>query len=110
MNHVPGDVLDAINEFGRSLLTGTPVRASEHLRQDLRVGIRPVDATTATCRYGTEHTQAPPVLRDRGPYVTTIVGGVDERLRSWGVDPPPAYTHTFTVDKTHHYEGTLQLR
>jgi hypothetical protein len=110
MNHVPTDVLNAIDEFGESLLTGTAVRVNGQLRQDLRVGIWPTDATTATCRYETEHTQAPPVLRDRGPYVTTIVDGIDDRLRSWGIDPPPAYTHTTTVDGTHQYEGTLQLR
>lgn len=110
MNHVPDDVLDSIDTFGEQLLVGTPPRVEGRLRQDLSVTIVPdTDCETARIRYETEHTRAPPVLRDRGSFVATIVDGVDERLRSWGIDPPDAYEHRTTVGTTHHYEGHLQL-
>jgi len=42
--------------------------------------------------------------------VTTIVDGVDERLRLWGVDPSPgAHGYAGTAETTHRYEGTLRL-
>ena len=110
VNHVPDDVLDALDAFGEGLLAGTPPAVDERLRGDLRVGIRPAgDGETARCRYETEHTRTPRRLRDRGPFVTTIVDGVDERLRLWGVDPPGAYEYAGTVETTHRYEGTLRL-
>ena len=110
MNHVPDDVLEDIDTFGEQLLTGTPPRVEGRLRQDLGVTIVPdTGSGTARIRYETEHTQAPPVLRDRGPFVTTILDGIDDRLRSWGVEPPDAYEHTETVGTTHRYEGQLQL-
>jgi hypothetical protein len=110
MNHVPDDVLDALDTFGEHLLVGRPPRVEGRLRQDLSVTIVPnTDGETARIRYETEHTQAPPVLRDRGSFVATIVDGVDERLRSWGVEPPDAYEYRETVGTTHRYEGRLRL-
>ena len=90
MNHVPDEVLGAVDEFGESLLLGNP-------------------ESTATCRYRAVHTQSPPAIRDRGSFMTTIIDGIDERLEQWGIEPPAAYTYAATVDGTHHYEGTLQL-
>ncbi len=109
MNHVPNDVVDAIDEFGESLLLGEPCAVSGRLRQDLRLNITPTDTTTATCRYATEHTQTPPTLRERGSFVTTIVDAIDTQLRAWGVTPPSAYRYTTTVGNTHYYDGTLEL-
>jgi hypothetical protein len=110
MNHVPDDVLDAVDAFGEALLTGSPSPFRGRLRSDLRVSVRPAgDDRTALCRYETEHTEAPPTLRDRGSYVTTIVDGVDDRFRAWGVVPPEAYEYVATVDGTHRYGGTLRL-
>jgi hypothetical protein len=111
MNHVPDDVLESIDTFGKQLLVGSPPRIESRLRTELFLIITPgEDGETAQLRYETEHTQAPPVLRDRGPFVTTIVDGVDSRLRSWGIEPPGAYEYTETVDDTHRYEGQLRLR
>ena len=110
MNHVPDDVLDAVDTFGEQLLTGAPPRVGGRLRQDLRMMIVPdADDRTAMLRYETEHTQAPPTLRSRGSFVTTIVDSVDDRLRSWGVEPPDAYEYTKTVEGIHRYEGELRL-
>lgn len=110
VNHVPDDVLESLDDFGEGLLTGSPPPVRGRLRSDLRVRVRPTgDGGTAVCRYETEHTQAPPTLRDRGSYVTTIVDGVDDRLRAWGIDPPEAYEYVETVDGSHRYEGTLRL-
>ncbi|WP_253738667.1 hypothetical protein [Halohasta salina] len=109
MNHVPDEVLDAIDEFGECLLLGEPQRVHGKLRTDLRVEIVPNDESTAICRYTTVHTQSPPAIRDRGSFMTTIIDGVDERLKQWGIEPPTAYTYAATVEDTHHYEGTVQL-
>ena len=109
MNHIPDAVLGAIDEFGKRLLLGTPGPMSGTLRTDLRIEIVPETASTATCRYATVHTQSPPTIRDRGSFVTTIIDGIDERLREWGIEPPAAYTYVETVEDTHHYEGTVQL-
>jgi hypothetical protein len=110
MNHVPDDVLDAVDTFGERLLVGAPPRVGGRLRQDLRMQIVPDgDGETALLRYETEHTKTPPVLRDRGSFVATIIDSVDERLRSWGVEPPDAYEYTETVEETHRYEGRLGL-
>ena len=109
-NHVPDAVLDSLDSFGEELLGGSPSRVDGRLRQDLRLTILPAaDGETAVLRFETEHTQAPPTLRERGSFVTTIVDGVDDRLRVWGVYPPAAYEYTDTVDGTHAYTGTLEL-
>lgn len=107
MNHVPDDVLDAVDTFGERLLTGTPPRVDGRLRDDLRVSIHPDGSGGARCRYEREHTRAPPEVRSYGSFVTTLVDGVDSRLRSWGVDPPEAYTYVETVDGVHRYDGAL---
>ena len=109
MNHIPDAVLGSIDEFGKRLLLGTPGPMSGTLRTDLRIEIVPETESTARCRYETVHTQSPPVIRDRGSFVTTIIDGIDDRLREWGIEPPAAYGYVTTVDAVHHYEGTLQL-
>lgn len=109
MNHIPDEVLEAIDEFGESLLLGTPKGMTGKLRTDLRIEIVPDSESTATCRYTTVHTQFPPALRDRGSFMTTIIDGIDQRLHQWGIEPAVAYTYVETVDDTHQYEGTLQL-
>ena len=109
MSHIPDEVLEAIDEFGDRLLVGTPGGMSGKLRTDLRIEIIPDSESTAICRYKTVHTQSPPVLRDRGSFMTTIIDGIDDRLQGWGIEPPGAYMYTATVDDTHHYEGILQL-
>ena len=109
MNHIPDEVLGAIDEFGKRLLLGTPEPTGGKLRTDLWIEIVPDGESTATCRYETVHTQAPPAIRDRGSFMTTIIDGIDQRLQEWGIDPPAAYTYVDTVDDTHHYEGTIRL-
>ena len=111
MNHVPDDVLDQLDAFGRGLLRGSPPRVEGRLRRDLRLTILPDDdGRAAELRYETEHTRAPPTLRERGSFVTTIVDGVDSHLQSWGVTPPPAYEHAATTGETHTYVGRLRFR
>jgi len=105
--YTPDAVLEAIDEFGDSLLVGTPGEMSGKSRTDLRIEIIPDSESTAICRYKTVHTQSPPVLRDRGSFMTTIIDGIDDQLQEWGIEPSGAYTAA--VDETHHYEGTLQL-
>lgn len=109
MNHIPDEVLGAIDEFGEALLLGKPEPITGKLRTDLRVEIVPDSESSAICRYNTVHTQSPPAIRDRGSFMTTIIDGIDERLQQWGIEPAPVYTYVGTVDDTHHYEGTLQL-
>lgn len=109
MNHIPDSVLESIDAFGEGLLLGDPNHASGTLRTDLWIEVIPADESTAVCRYRTVHTQSPPAIRDRGPFMTTIIDGIDERLRQWGIEPPVAYTYVDTVDGTHRYEGCLEL-
>jgi hypothetical protein len=110
MNHVPNEALAAIDAFGEGHLRGDPSAVRERLRSDLRVRIEADgDGRTARCRFETEHARTPPTLRDRGSFLATYVDGVDERLREWGIEPPPAYEYRETIDGTHRYEGTLTL-
>jgi hypothetical protein len=109
VNHVPDAALDAIDDFGEGLLTGTPSAFAVRLRSDLRLRVRPRDDATAHCRYETAHTLAPPTLRDRGSFVTTVVDGTDGRFREWGIEPPDAYGYVETVDGWHRYDGTLRV-
>lgn len=95
-----------MDAFGEGLLTGDPPAVDERLRTDLRVRVDPGDYT---CQYRLDHTRREPALRAYGSFVTTIVDGLDERLRSWGVDPPPAYEYVDTVDGWHRYEGVLSV-
>jgi len=108
VNHVPDAALDAVDDFGEELLTGAPSPFAVRLRSDLRLHVRPCGDGTARCRYETVHTQSPPTLRDRGSFVTTIVDGIDDRFREWGLEPPDAYTYVETVDDWHRYDGTLR--
>jgi len=110
MNHVPNEAIEAIDAFGEGALRSEPPPVRERLRSDLRLRVVPEDGTTAVCRFETEHTTAPPTLRDRGSFVGTIVDGIDARFEAWGIEPPEAYRYADTVDGTHRYEGTLQLR
>ena len=110
MNHVPDEALDAIDAFGEGVLRSEPPPVRERLRSDLRLRITADDgARTATCRFETEHTTAPESLRGRGSYVRTIVDGIDAHLETWGIEPPPAYRYTGSVEGTHRYEGTLRI-
>lgn len=109
MNHVPDETLAAIDAFGEGFLHDSPEAFSTRLRRDLRLRVTPTGEGTAVCRYQTTHTQTPPTIRDRGSFVTTIVDGVDDRFRSWGIDPPAAYEYDETVDGVHYYVGMLQL-
>ncbi|GAA0546562.1 hypothetical protein ABNG02_05860 [Halorubrum ejinorense] len=109
MNHVPDEALAAIDAFGEGHLRGEPTPVRERLRSDLRIRILPEGDRTARCRFETEHTRAPPTLRDRGSFLATYVDGVDDRLRAWGIDPPDAYEYRRTVEGTHRYEGVLSL-
>jgi hypothetical protein len=107
VNHVPDEVLEAVDAFGEGLLAGTPPRVDGRLRSDLRVSIKPDGAGRARCRYEREHTRAPATIRAYGSFVTTLVDGIDNRLRSWGVDPPAEYAYAGTVDGVHRYDGSL---
>lgn len=110
VNHVPDDVVTALDGFGEGHLRGNPSPVSERLRLDLRLRITPLDDdSTALCRFETKHTRTPEVLRDRGSFLATYVDGVDDRLRAWGIDPPDAYEYVDTVDGWHRYAGTLRL-
>ena len=109
VNHVPDAALDAVDDFGEGLLTGTPSAFAVRLRSDLRIRVCPRDDGTARCLYETAHTQVPSTLRDRGSFVTTIVDGIDGRFREWGIEPPEAYAYVETVDGRHHYAGTLRV-
>jgi hypothetical protein len=113
MNHIPDVVVAALDDFGHALLVDEPTLLDERLRGDFRVRIEcsrgALDANTAGIAFRLDHTVAATVLRDHGPYVGTIVDGVDSRLRSWGIDPPVAYTHCGTDEGWQVYDGTLRL-
>ncbi|MFB6126147.1 MAG: hypothetical protein ABEJ79_02455 [Halolamina sp.] len=109
MNHVPNDALEAVDAFGESLLTGTQSAFSATLREDLRLRVDPDEGgATARCRYEVAHTRTEPTLRAYGSFVTTVVDNVDERFRSWGVEPPAAYEYVETADGRHRYAGRLR--
>ncbi len=107
MTHVPDEVLEAVDAFGEGLLAGTPPAVDGRLRGDLRVSIRLDGAGGARCRYEREHTRTASTIRSYGSFVTTLVDGIDDRLRSWGVDPPEEYAYAGTVDGVHRYDGSL---
>jgi len=109
MNHVPDEALAAIDALGEGWLRGEPPTVAERLRSDLRLRIDAVDGARARCRFEIDGGRAPPTLRGRGAFVTTIVDGVDERLTAWGIEPPPAYEHAESVDGTHRYAGRLRF-
>lgn len=113
MNHVPDDVLAAVDDLGRAVLTDDPAALDCRLRSDFRVRIdcdrAALDAGTVAVAFRLERGDPEPTLRGHGSFVTTIVDGVDDRLRAWGIEPPPVYEHVETTDGTHHYAGTLRL-
>jgi len=109
VNHVPDDALAALDAFGEGHLRGDPPPVRERLRSDLRLRIDRIGEGTARCRFETEHTRAPPTLRDRGSFLATYADGVDDRLRAWGIEPPDAYEYVETVDGWHRYAGILRL-
>jgi hypothetical protein len=109
VNHVPDEALAAIDEFGESFLLDAASAVSVRLRRDLKLRVTPTGDGTAVCRFQTTHRQTPPTVRDRGSFVATVVDGVDDRFRSWGIDPPDAYEYDETVDGVHYYVGTLRL-
>lgn len=110
-NHVPDEALAALDAFGRGHLEGSPPPVRERLRSDLRLAIDPpaTPGDDAVCRFLTAHTRRPATLRGRGSYVRTIVDGVDDRLRAWGVEPPAAYEYADTENGVHEYAGRLRL-
>jgi hypothetical protein len=114
MNHVPNEVLAAIDGVGRGLLVEDPTVLRERLRSDFRLRI---DCDTSAFADGTapiafrlEHASARDALRDHGSYVCTIVDTVDSHLAGWGIEPPPAYAHRATENGWQVYAGTLALR
>lgn len=113
MNHVPNEVLAAIDRLGRGLLVDDPTVLRERLRSDFRLRIdcdrTALDDRTATIAFRLEHTSARDVLRDHGSYVCTIVDNVETRLQEWGMDPPLEYAHRATEDGWQVYAGTLGL-
>jgi len=47
------------------------------------------------------------VTHGKGGIPSLHQDGVDDRLRSWGVDPPEEYAYAGTVDGVHRDEGSL---
>lgn len=113
MNHVPDDALAALDRLGEGLLRGEarPVRA--RLRSDLALRIPCDEAALAagetTVAFHLETTAPEPTLRGHGPFVGTVVDGVERRLRAWGIEPPAAYDHREAVAGRHRYAGPLGL-
>ena len=97
MNHVPDEATAAIARFGDSVLYGAPEPVRTRLRSDLRLRIEGGESVAETgvarVSFHIAHRRIEPTLRDYGPFVTTIVDGVDESLREWGVEPPTAYEY-----------------
>lgn len=113
MNHVPDEVLAAIDDLGESLLRAEPTTVDERLRTDFRVRIEcdraALDRGEAAITFRLEHTTPADRLRGHGSYVGTIVANVETRLREWGIDPPEAYTHCGTEDGWQVYRGRARL-
>jgi hypothetical protein len=113
VNHVPDEVLAAIDGLGEALLLGEPRVVDERLRTDLRVRIgcdeAALDAGEAPVTFRIEHTLSADRLRGHGSYVETIVDNVETRMRGWGIDPPAAYTHRGTEDGWQVYRGRAPL-
>lgn len=113
MNHVPNDVLAAIDDLCRGLLVDEPTILRERLRSDFRLCIdcdrAALNDGAATITFRLEHTSAAAELRDHSSYACTIADNVESRLREWGIDPPSAYTHRATEDGWQVYDGALSL-
>lgn len=113
VNHVPDDALTAIDRFGEGLLVGEPEPVRARLRSDLRLVLpctaASMDTGETTAQFRIDHTRTESTLRGYGSFVETIVDGIDERLRSWGVEPPDAYEYSGTDDGRYVYAGRLRL-
>lgn len=114
MNHVPDEVLDALDGLGRSILADEPTTVDARLRTDLRVRVdcdrAGLNAGTASVAFRLERGDPAPTLRDHGPFVATIVDGIDSRLRGWGVEPPDAYPYRTADEGWQVYAGSATLR
>lgn len=113
MNHVPNEVLAALDDLGYGLLVGRPRTVDEGLRGDFRLQITcdhaAIDDGTARIEFRLQHTVALARLREHGSYVCTIVDNVESRLRAWGLEPPPAYDHRTTEEGWQVYAERLTL-
>jgi hypothetical protein len=113
MNHIPDEALNAVDRLGEALLIGEGSPVQERLRTDLRVRIpctaADIKAGQTVGRYEIEHTRREPTLRGYGSFIETIVDGIDDRLLSWGIDPPTAYEYSERNDGRYVYAGQLQL-
>jgi hypothetical protein len=112
-NHVPNEVLEALDRFGDGLLTGAPPAVGERLRSDLRLrvegGAGVTETGTARVAFHLDHGRREGRLRDYGSFVGTIVDGVDDRLREWGVEPPGTYDFAGVEDGWLVFAGTAQV-
>lgn len=113
MNHVPDEVLAAIDDLGERLLLGEPTTVEKQLRDDLRLRVEcdetALDAERAPVVFRLEHTTPADTLRGHGSFVETIVENVETQLRTWGVDPPDEYRHHDTEDGWQVYLGQARL-
>jgi hypothetical protein len=113
VNHVPDEALSAIDGFGEGLLVGEPRPVSARLRSDLRLRIpcdrAALDAGETAIEFRLDHGRTEPTLGAYGPFVGTVVEGVERRLREWGIDPPAAYEYDGTEEGRHRYAGRLRL-
>lgn len=113
VNHVPDEVLAALDELGEGLLLGDPTVVSERLRSDLWLRVEcdraALEGGTTPVIFRLEHTTATDTLAGHGSFVGTIVDGVESRLRKWGVDPPERYPHHATEDGWQVYRGVARL-
>lgn len=113
MNHVPDEVLAAVDDLGRAVLLGDPRTVERRLRSDFRLhidcGPAAVESGTADVAFRIDHTTHAETLRGHGSYVETIVDNVETRLRAWGLDPPEHYEYRRTEGEWHVYGGPLEL-
>lgn len=113
MNHIPNEALDALDRFGDGILGGDPPPVAERLRSDLRLRVEGGDAVletgTARVAFHLDHGRREECLRDYGSFMCTIVDGVDERLREWGVEPPAAYDFVGVEDGWLVFAGRAQV-
>lgn len=114
MNHVPDEVLEALDRFGRAVLEGRPGSVREPLRSDIRIVIdwdaAALAAGQVTLRVAVDHPNPADSLGAYGPFVGTRLDGVERRLRAWGIDTPADYGRVGRgTDGWTHYEGDLRL-
>jgi hypothetical protein len=113
MNHVPDDVLAAVDDLGWAVLVDKPTTVDGRLRADFRVRIdcdrRALDAGTVPAAFRLEHGDSASTLQGHGSLVATIVKGVNAQPRGWGVKPPETYAHRETDDGWQVYAGHATL-